>query len=83
MVAKRHKYRELGEVLEALRRKQGLTQIELAEKFHRPQNFISKIESGERRVDLFELIDILEIVEPLAAERLTKALGRIVNKGKG
>jgi len=32
-----------------------LTQLEVAQKFSRPQSFVSKCESGERRVDFVEL----------------------------
>ena len=33
----------------------GLTQAEVAFKLQRPQSFVSKCESGERRVDVVEL----------------------------
>lgn len=33
----------------------GLRQVDLAEKIGQPQSFVSKCESGERRLDLLEL----------------------------
>jgi transcriptional regulator with XRE-family HTH domain len=40
------------------RRAAGLNQVELAEKLGRPQSFVSKIEKGDRRIDVLELIAI-------------------------
>lgn len=52
--------KQLQESLRELRDNAELTQIELAEKLDRPQSFVSKIESGERRVDIVELEEICE-----------------------
>jgi len=41
--------------LRAARVHAGLTQADVAERLKRPQSFISKCESGERRVDVVEL----------------------------
>ena len=45
----------LQELLRKVRVEQGLTQEELAKKLKVPQSFVSKYESGERRIDLVEL----------------------------
>ena len=41
-----------------VRRSAGLNQALLAEKLGQPQSFVSQIETGERRIDMLELIAI-------------------------
>lgn len=52
------RYRQLIEALANARRTQGLTQAQLAERLGRRQQFVSKYEGGERRLDIVELVDI-------------------------
>lgn len=42
-------------LLRQVRQDAGLTQAALASKLGRPQSFVSKYESGERRLDVLEL----------------------------
>lgn len=42
------------------RRKLGLTQQEVADRLGKPQSFISKYESGERRLDVVEFVDVCQ-----------------------
>jgi transcriptional regulator with XRE-family HTH domain len=45
----------LQELLKELRIQAGFTQISLAQALNRPQSFVSKYESGEKRLDFLEL----------------------------
>ena len=48
-------HERLVALLRHCRESAGLRQVELAERLHRPQSFVSKYESGQRRLDLIEL----------------------------
>jgi transcriptional regulator with XRE-family HTH domain len=39
----------------------GLTQIEVAQRFGKPQSFVSKCEQGERTVDVIDLLKFSKI----------------------
>ena len=43
------------ELLRQVREEAGLRQIDVANRLNQPQSFVSKYESGERRLDLLEL----------------------------
>jgi len=49
------RYRQFLKKLRAARLEAGLTQQEVARALRKPQSFVSKCESGERRVDVVEL----------------------------
>lgn len=49
-------YREFRSALAELRRERGLTQVELAKVLDRPQSYVSKVESGDKRLDVLEFI---------------------------
>ncbi len=70
-------YRRFRQLLRELRRQAGLSQTELAERLNRPQSFVSKAESGERRIDIIELrsfCQALGISLPEFIEQLEQAL---------
>ena len=48
----------LQELLRDVRKNSELTQLELASLLNRPQSYVSKYESGERRLDLLEIRNI-------------------------
>ncbi|HEC93870.1 MAG TPA: XRE family transcriptional regulator [Candidatus Kaiserbacteria bacterium] len=49
------KYKTVLQNLLKARHEFGLMQVEVAEKLKKPQSFVSKIERGERRLDVIEL----------------------------
>jgi len=49
-------YAAFLEVLVAARKDAGFTQVELAEALGKPQNWVSNVERGVRRLDVIELI---------------------------
>ena len=49
------RYRKFLDRLKSARLEAGLTQDEVGRKLRKPQSYISKCESGERRVDVVEL----------------------------
>ena len=69
-------YALLREHLVAARHTADMTQEELAEALGRPQSFVSKIEGGERRIDVVELIWIASVVK-LDLNALLKALKKV------
>jgi len=50
--------KRLRNLLKSARLEAGLTQEQLAERLSVPQSFVSKYESGERKLDLIELRNI-------------------------
>ena len=54
-------YRKVVERLKKAREEVKLKQTEVAKKLSRPQSYVSKIERGERRIDITELKKIADI----------------------
>lgn len=54
---------KLQNLLKSTRESAGMTQTALAKKLNRPQSFVSKYESGERRIDLIELREICKALK--------------------
>jgi transcriptional regulator with XRE-family HTH domain len=68
---------QLLTLLRELRVEAGLTQTELAARIEKDQTFVSKYESGERRLDVLEIREIclaLGMTFEEFARRLEKAL---------
>jgi len=55
------RYKHLLARLREARRQVGLTQVEVARRLRRPQSYVSKCESGERRIDVIELAEFANL----------------------
>lgn len=61
-------YAVFRDLLRELRTEKGLTQVQLSETLGMPQSFVSKYETGERRLDVIELRQVCQSLgTPLAA----------------
>lgn len=74
--SERHKL--IAATLAERRKAAGLTQAQVAKVLGRHQPFVANIESGERRVDLVELLDIAAIID-LDIEGLVRKLTALGN----
>ena len=55
------RYQKFLEKLKQARLEANLSQVEVAKRLEKPQSYVSKCESGERRVDIIDLMDFAEI----------------------
>jgi transcriptional regulator with XRE-family HTH domain len=57
----RYRYAQFLGRLKQARVEAALSQVEVSKRLKRPQSFVSKIESGERRVDVVELSELAKL----------------------
>ncbi|MCC7303493.1 MAG: helix-turn-helix transcriptional regulator [Bacteroidia bacterium] len=74
-------YKVLLEQLYRLRVSSNMRQSDLAKKLNLPQSFISKVESGERRLDLVELRLICKVLGS-NLEEFTREFEKALNERK-
>jgi transcriptional regulator with XRE-family HTH domain len=68
---------QLQALLRQVRTDAGLTQTDVAQRLRQPQSFVSKYESGERRLDILELREVCQAIGiplPEFIRRLEQAL---------
>ena len=57
-----HQRKEFLVLLKDIRQQNGVRQVELAKQLGVPQSFVSKYETGERRLDILELWQICHLI---------------------
>lgn len=66
-------HQALCEALIDARRKAGLTQAQLADRLHCHQSLVARFESGQRRIDVIELIVLARAMGVSSLELLDQA----------
>jgi transcriptional regulator with XRE-family HTH domain len=56
------RHEALRSLLVEKRKKAGLSQAELAKRLSQYQSFVARVESGQRRIDVVELIEIAHAI---------------------
>ena len=56
-------YAEVGAALADARERAGLTQQQLARRLRKPQSFVSNYERGQRRIDILELLRVVDALD--------------------
>lgn len=54
------RHQEFIAFIASVRKAANITQVELAERLGKPQSFVSKVERGERRLDVIEFCELAE-----------------------
>jgi transcriptional regulator with XRE-family HTH domain len=73
-------YQTLLELLRAARTVRGVTQIALANRLGNTQTFVSKVERGERRIDVGEFVDFCSALDIDPIEMLRKYIAMRISK---
>ena len=73
----------LGSILTRARESRRIRQSELAQRLDMPPSYLSKIESGTRRLDVVELIRIAEAMEADPADLVRDLQREMSRAGRG
>jgi len=72
---------KLYTLLKKFRQDKGIRQVELAQKLGVPQSFVSKYESGDRRLDLLELRQVCDAIG-ISLKEFIQELENSLNEAK-
>jgi transcriptional regulator with XRE-family HTH domain len=72
----------LARLLRTLREERGLLQLELAERLGEPQSYLSKLESGERRLEFVRLEEVCAALGVPPEEFLARWLAELAREEK-
>ena len=72
----RQQYEYLRSELKKARLAGKLNQVDLAQKLRKPQSFISKVESGERNLDVIEFVSYCNALDLDPAKYLKKLVDK-------
>lgn len=76
-----HSYGVLTQCLVEARVAAGVTQIELAERLGRHQSFVSKVEGGDRRLDVIEFLQIAKALKVEPEPIIQSVVAALANDG--
>lgn len=71
------------DLIKELRTKSGMTQADLAKELALPQSFVSKYETGERRLDLVEIRAVCQALDTSLLSFVKQFESRLLEKSKG
>ena len=67
-------------LIKAARLEAGLRQVDLADRLRRPQSYVSKYESGERRLDVLELRQVCNALG-ISLDEFVRKLESTIDEG--
>lgn len=70
----------LMQVLTEARKEMRVTQQELADRLDRPQSYVAKVETGERRLDVIEFIEWTTAIGVPSAKLMSKIAESVLGK---
>lgn len=76
-------YSVFRDLLRELRTEKGLTQVQLSETLGMPQSFVSKYETGERRLDVIEVREVCQSLGVTFAAFAKKFEARLPESKRG